>query len=816
MESSSPSTPRKPLPQPTETTQRRSRKAEAAPQSHAGETGDSKPSQRPLPQNVETTSGSARRPADDGSEKSSSPSISSRPLPQPVETSDFTSKPRRFAPQMVGSSRRSRRNTDTSIGMGEDERTDGGQDEDDWGSRRRNRRQSGEKGELTPRPPINTPACSSVNVPQLPPESKFSSSKLAEKQQRRHSFRVPDLPSIRSSSGTEEESLPSLTRTPSADSDPTRRSNSHKRKKTYPISSRESEDEQVASYLLTLAASAAEKQLRDQAMAAYPNEQVHEPVDHYAIDRDSSDSDTDIHVGKLGGAKAGDDHQRTARGTRGQRHERHRDSGAGFEMAEMRSHQAKLASQRQEARAAGVTEPPRDRQPEVRKSNVLASSINAPSRPHVYQNENTKEAKAMRRAAAPPMAGRDLRFPKCLSPKQTRVDPHQHPTPRNRTPSNSRQPTGLWCTAKSPSQKSSLSSGTAGIGSGGGLWMGVNAISAQPGMAVPSLRPGLVTPARERSDPYSLTTTPSLSRHVSRSPSPAQSLRASLAMTSVITSPISETAPPSRPFSPPLQLPTPPPSGPDTTEKRRRKKWRPSDEALKREFPDEFVTQVYNYLSLGYPVVARPYDEEIARITRVDTSTLEKDDEAAAPLPSSASSPPAKKEVTSAPDTRKNEGVGRDHGDSKSKPPYARGYVGVPEGTGADARGASTEPGERWKALRLYIWEWGRQQRGIWEVAPPSSDPRYGQIGEGEIDGGGTELRTAEEVESGKGQDRGMRHGENDRGVKGWGHDDSSAKGEGGGGGGLWGGGKRGGVDEAERGLYVRVATAGRKTSWNW
>ncbi|UNI16072.1 hypothetical protein JDV02_002546 [Purpureocillium takamizusanense] len=51
------------------------------------------------------------------------------------------------------------------------------------------------------------------------------------------------------------------------------------------------------------------------------------------------------------------------------------------------------------------------------------------------------------------------------------------------------------------------------------------------------------------------------------------------------------------------------------------------DEKILHEFDDEFVTQVYNYLSLGYPAMARSFDEELSKITRVSVEELGRDDE---------------------------------------------------------------------------------------------------------------------------------------------------------------------------------------------
>jgi hypothetical protein len=81
------------------------------------------------------------------------------------------------------------------------------------------------------------------------------------------------------------------------------------------------------------------------------------------------------------------------------------------------------------------------------------------------------------------------------------------------------------------------------------------------------------------------------------------------------------------------------------------------------EFDDGFVTQIYNYLSLGYPCLARYYDRELSRISGISIEHLRQDD------------------------------LQTD----------AKGYV-------VASTNASQLSCMRWKALRLYIHEWARQQ----------------------------------------------------------------------------------------------------------
>ncbi|KAH7367387.1 hypothetical protein B0T11DRAFT_53375 [Plectosphaerella cucumerina] len=51
------------------------------------------------------------------------------------------------------------------------------------------------------------------------------------------------------------------------------------------------------------------------------------------------------------------------------------------------------------------------------------------------------------------------------------------------------------------------------------------------------------------------------------------------------------------------------------------------EEKITAEFDDAFITQVYNYLSLGYPATARAFDGELSKISRISVENLEKDDE---------------------------------------------------------------------------------------------------------------------------------------------------------------------------------------------
>lgn len=91
------------------------------------------------------------------------------------------------------------------------------------------------------------------------------------------------------------------------------------------------------------------------------------------------------------------------------------------------------------------------------------------------------------------------------------------------------------------------------------------------------------------------------------------------------------------------------------------------------EFQPRVITQIYNYLSLGYPPIARPFDEELSKISRISIAELRKGD--------------------------------------RSQTGTMKGHVGVPEGEGEaeEDEDGRVKGCRRWDALRVYVREWARQ-----------------------------------------------------------------------------------------------------------
>ena len=450
-----------------------------------------------------------------------------------------------------------------------------------------------------------------------PLESRFSHASISSRQtnrqeNRRHSFRVPDLPSIPSNSSPRsgQSVVSSLSTSPSS---PVDESSQHSKIRRQ---CRESCDERFSGYLLSLAARSAEKQLIDQTLAAFPNEQVYQTVSHFAIDREDEE-DTD---------QEGDNVEVVLRDLKGDIGTFRRESTADllFELDHLRTHKERAESAHRET----LDEPTESR------FSAAAIAARQPENAIVVPDDTSKEIiggwqkgvglAQMREAASPPMLGADIVFPKSLSPQSTRCDVDHVPVPQHgeadgETPEKREAP--LWTPEV----------GVDGSGEGG-LWKGMCTAAEeadQPQHKIPRL--GIMTPAPEtENQPF------------------FQNFESALTTAEE-------------------QLPTPPPSDPQLDGMNNVLNL---EEEIDREFGDSFITQIYNYLSLGYPAMAHSFDFELSKITRIPVEELRRDDQLA----------------------------------------NAKGYVGAPEGLGVDDDGVASGKCMRWTALRLYIREWARQQ----------------------------------------------------------------------------------------------------------
>lgn len=114
-----------------------------------------------------------------------------------------------------------------------------------------------------------------------------------------------------------------------------------------------------------------------------------------------------------------------------------------------------------------------------------------------------------------------------------------------------------------------------------------------------------------------------------------------------------------------------------------------SDDSIEADFSDSFVTQVYNYLSLGYPSLARKFDAELCKISKIPMAELARDDEDAAAL--------------------KRGFIELEDVGQETVPPRA---AAAKKEDGSTGTGSCNGRGARWRALRLYVREWARQHRG--------------------------------------------------------------------------------------------------------
>lgn len=525
---------------------------------------------------------------------------------------------RSFAPQLIDTAKRTRKAGDTRPAHLPSDRTDA------LPSSLDGLRQFRQKVLDTPPPPENTPAgmlspsVSSAEARRLGiPLPRRQISQLTQASTRQHSFRVPELECI-DSSESEEEDSPCLSTSPSSASDVSFR---------HATRIRESIDAASSGYLLELAAKAAERQLREQALAAFPNDDRHIPVDHY-IGRESSVTAVSV------------------AGTRSEYDHRHFGS-FNWDLKDMRQHHEQLEAKKEKEQA----------EKEARRNRLHRGSNHGP-----WDNPFTKsmpgkgkqkdnEMDRMRRKARPPMLGNDIEFPRCRSPSPARFDVTQGSTflraqmcyltehadePKDRKES-------LWKGKESSTtvRTSMWSQSSSRAPSPGGLWGGC--CRGGTGFSPPRGPTGLMTPHHVHED----------------APNPMDT----------IANPMFRQSPPS-----------PPPSSFDvalTDDKVG------SEQAIEDEFSDEFVTQVYNYLSLGYPSLARKYDDELSKISRTPLSDLRHDDSLAT----------------------------------------SKGYIRLGDNECGEKDGIDEGMCARWKALRTYIHEWARQQP---RMAQPRNPQGFG------------------------------------------------------------------------------------------
>lgn len=463
--------------------------------------------------------------------------------------------------------------------------------------------------------------------PLLSRQSSFGST-------RSHSYQVPHLRTIESS-GSEEEVTSQHASLSSTPPTPGSSRNSYNHAARF----RESTHENSSDYLLRLAARAAEQQLREQAMAAFPNDDHHEPVAHF-INRD---------VGSAFPSR-----QPTHDSTK--RYKYRRDSSeANWLIRGLRK--SWRSRKRNDKRKVTSDSSDHDGRPLSRLAN--AEAVNGIVATGVTDD---LEIGPMRNGARPPMLGDDILFPRCPSPEQARFDVTQGSY-------SARQSVCHLAVQPEPDRE--------------GLWRNKSEAQLAPPPASPSMWSGGNALTKTISHPTSTTSGLWAGSCTSRDARPN---RCSGIVTPHVIDEDSLLDSDHLLQDPHQQLPPSPPSSfPGTTS---------LDEKLEQarridtEFDRDFVTQVYNYLSLGYPAIARNFDMELSKITRIPIEELRQDDHLAGSC----------------------------------------GYFRLGEDFCSDGVPITQESCARWRALQMYVREWARQNP---ETLQPFVEPRDGGFGVG-------------------------------------------------------------------------------------
>jgi hypothetical protein len=629
--------PRRFLPQPVETTSKSYRRFPVEPLDTSTRSNkvkdeekkpdimaraDPPPKRRFFPELLETSIKSTKTPP-----VKPTPELTPEPSPRspPADFDQTTPKPklkptRRFPPQLIETTKRSKKAGDKKPATLPTDKTDITPGTNHIYQPRRTLKLEPDPEPVTDVPivPDNTPSSSLPNIayihhlPPNPPRRQGSMKPHlnTRRSTRQNSFQ-PELDQIPSDDneysdeaisrdyGDEDEGLPSLSASLGSSEDSVMRLQLAR--------TRESCDDRFSGYLLELAAKAAEKQLREQALAAFPNSDFHDPVEHFydrEIDTSSDDEDT-IGVGLL-------PHERLSNSVR------RKSTEVGWAAREMQQHQEHLARLREEETlrllAAEANKP-------TFKDPFWTNGMTVKNGP-IVDPEKEAELERMRSAASPPMLGSNLVFRRCPSPKATKFETDQRVNVTHKRNED-----------------------------GGGLWGGYCVADDESQYVSPALRgpPLLATPANEREDIFAASFANENPGKKSRPGSPTPG-KGGIHLLSGLDERLAAEAAKSK-----------------------------MEEALEQEFDDKFVTQVYNYLSLGYPSLARQYDEELSKISRIPEEELCKDDNQS----------------------------------------DVQGHIGLVEGDTIAAPGVRCT---RWMALRIYILEWARQHPSMSnEAASPSA-----------------------------------------------------------------------------------------------
>jgi hypothetical protein len=370
-------------------------------------------------------------------------------------------------------------------------------------------------------------------------------------------------------------------------------------------------DDDPSAFLLERAAKAAQRQIRDQVLSVFPNDDRHLPIAHYI---DQAETPAPSSRGSLA------DLQNV------------RSNSAEIDL----SHHSTLHQRRYLSREADNER--REMPKRKLRKRVGSDAMHQDYSPRMTQHGGDREMAAMHRSASPPLLGQDIEFPRSESPPPARFDITQGTEFLRRTvcylteQAGTSPPAsaGLWSAQKSePAESSQGSVPVSRTASNcGGLWGNID-----PSFFAPSVPVGITTPRAEDEGQLWSGFKSNMLRHLP--PSPPASAVGFVALEMKLEAEADLAA------------------------------------RIEEELHDGFVTQVYNYLSLGYPAVAREFDEELSKISGIPVEELKQDDHL----------------------------------------PTSRGYIRLNDDQVSD--GVTEDMCARWKALKLYVREWGKQKPGM-------------------------------------------------------------------------------------------------------
>ncbi|KAK3293665.1 uncharacterized protein B0H64DRAFT_327641 [Chaetomium fimeti] len=305
--------------------------------------------------------------------------------------------------------------------------------------------------------------------------------------------------------------------------------------------------------------------------------------------------------------------------------------------------------------------------------------------------ERARQQHRLRLKASPPMLGQDLTFRRCPSPKHTKLEPDH-----------------LWDVATGALMEDHNRDPTEEHG----LWRGYCYTADPSEKLVPAERLAMLsTPASNReNDPFSpdseegLSSAPVTFSEEPTSLSPGGGHGGTHSVPGVPEHRTKSQAPKGLHMLQNLQ---------NLDEKLKREKAAADlEEQIAAEFDEHFVSQVYNYLSLGYPATARQYDGELAKISRIPVAELEKGDQAFMETLWGVNGSHANGHDGDG----DGDGMDLDEDGGRERRAGATGHIMLD----SEAKDGVREEDrcQRWKALKLYIYEWARQHPDLNAISP--------------------------------------------------------------------------------------------------